>query len=74
MPSNDGGLGEHLVGDKIPVGERNLQVVKLLGEGRYNLRFCVGSLFPPCREYVAFTSLFPNVCFFLDKVVFRMST
>ena len=33
MPSNDGGLGDHLVGDKIPVGERNLQVVKLLGEG-----------------------------------------
>lgn len=72
MPSNDGGLGEHLVGDKIPVGERNLQVVKLLGEGRYNLS--VGSLFPSYREYVAFTLLFPNVCFFLDKVVFRMST
>ena len=47
MPSNDGGLGDHLVGDKIPVGERNLQVVKLLGEGRYNLRFFVGSLFTP---------------------------
>ena len=37
MPSNDGGLGDHLVGDKIPVGERNLQVVKLLGEGECSI-------------------------------------
>lgn len=34
MPSNDGGLGDHLIGDKINVGERNLQVVSLLGEGK----------------------------------------
>ena len=44
MPSNDGGLGDHLVGDKIPVGERNLQVVKLLGEGECSIGMLTLSL------------------------------
>jgi hypothetical protein len=36
MPAaNDGGLGEHIVGDKVLVGKRNLQIVDLLGEGEF---------------------------------------
>lgn len=34
MPAGDGGLGAGLVGEKIAVGQRNLTVAKLLGEGK----------------------------------------
>lgn len=32
-PRDDGGLGTQLVGDKIAVNHRNVQVTRLLGEG-----------------------------------------
>ena len=31
---SDGGLGSHLVGDKIVINQKTLLVTKLLGEGR----------------------------------------
>lgn len=34
MPAADGGLGTALVGEKITVGNQNLSVTKLLGEGK----------------------------------------
>jgi hypothetical protein len=33
MPSNDGGLGSALVGEKIVINQRQVAVTKLLGEG-----------------------------------------
>lgn len=32
---DDGGLGTQLIGDKIAVNHRNVQVMKLLGEGEF---------------------------------------
>ena len=77
MPSNDGGLGEHLVGDKIPVGERNLHVVKLLGEGRCNMRLRAGVSFssmPIAYCTVWHLDHFPHVVSPWIKVAFRMFT
>ena len=37
MPATDGGLGEHIVGDKIVVGKRNINVVSLLDEGKFGV-------------------------------------
>jgi hypothetical protein len=34
MPAADGGLGTALVGEKISMGNMNLSVTKLLGEGK----------------------------------------
>lgn len=34
MPATDGGLGEHIVGDKFVVGKRNITVNSLLDEGK----------------------------------------
>jgi hypothetical protein len=34
---DDGGLGTQLIGDKIAVNHRNVQVTKLLGEGEFEL-------------------------------------
>lgn len=34
MPATDGGLGEHIVGDKIAVGKRSIHVNRLLDEGK----------------------------------------
>eukprot|EP00339_Tiarina_fusa_P029745 CAMPEP_0117069128 /NCGR_PEP_ID=MMETSP0472-20121206/48455_1 /TAXON_ID=693140 ORGANISM="Tiarina fusus, Strain LIS" /NCGR_SAMPLE_ID=MMETSP0472 /ASSEMBLY_ACC=CAM_ASM_000603 /LENGTH=681 /DNA_ID=CAMNT_0004791481 /DNA_START=173 /DNA_END=2214 /DNA_ORIENTATION=- len=37
MPStNDGGLGSHLVGDRVQMGQKTLHVTKLLGEGGFS--------------------------------------
>lgn len=34
MPATDGGLGEHIVGDKVVVGKRNIVINSLLDEGK----------------------------------------
>lgn len=38
MPATDGGLGEHIVGDKVVVGKRNIVINSLLDEGKTKLR------------------------------------
>lgn len=40
-PRDDGGLGTQLVGDKIAVNHRNVQVTKLLGEGGFSYVYLV---------------------------------
>eukprot|EP00980_Cylindrotheca_fusiformis_P007278 scaffold1525_cov142-Cylindrotheca_fusiformis.AAC.78 len=40
MP-DDGGLGSHLIGDKISVGERNLHIVDMIGEGGFSYVYLV---------------------------------
>ena len=39
---DDGGLGTQLIGDKIAVNHRNVQVMKLLGEGEFTSYNCTG--------------------------------
>lgn len=41
MPAADGGLGTALVGEKISVGQLNLSVTKLLGEGGFSYVYLV---------------------------------
>ena len=36
---SDGGLGSHLVGDKIVISQKTLHVTKLLGEGKCHYGF-----------------------------------
>ena len=43
MPAADGGLGAHLVGDKIQMGAKPLHVTKLLGEGTLDVNLRVMS-------------------------------
>ena len=41
MSAGDGGLGSALVGERLVVGEKNLNVTQLLGEGRFLVLFLV---------------------------------
>lgn len=41
MPTSDGGLGSALVGDKIMINARQVQVTKLLGEGGFSFVYLV---------------------------------
>lgn len=41
MPAADGGLGTALVGEKITVGNQNLSITKLLGEGGFSYVYLV---------------------------------
>lgn len=49
MPATDGGLGEHIVGDKVVVGKRNIVINSLLDEGKTKLR----DLLHPCLSIVS---------------------
>lgn len=44
MPTNDGGLGSALVGEKIVVNTRQVQVTRLLGEGGFSYVYLVKEL------------------------------
>ncbi|CAJ1946300.1 unnamed protein product [Cylindrotheca closterium] len=43
MPATDGGLGEHIVGDKVVVGKRNITVNSLLDEGGFSYVYLADS-------------------------------
>lgn len=53
MPATDGGLGEHIVGDKVVVGKRNIHINSLLDEGKSEV---VASLHP-CLSISQFPSV-----------------
>ena len=52
MPANDGGLGNHLVGDRIQMGQRTMDVTKLLGEGEWIFK----KLMKMARAFLMLTS------------------
>ena len=48
MPGAEGGLGSALVGERITMGQNQLQVTKLLGEGTYFARQDEAGMFRSC--------------------------
>mmetsp|Transcript_27028 Transcript_27028/g.39530 ORF Transcript_27028/g.39530 Transcript_27028/m.39530 type:complete len:538 (-) Transcript_27028:186-1799(-) len=47
MPNSDGGLGQQLVGDKVGVNHRTVQVTRLIGEGGFSYVYLVKDITEP---------------------------